>query len=138
MPAKPPNRVFVVDNQPVISQTLAAILSRAGYRAMAFDAAQRAIDEARLNPPDLLISNIAMPEMTGVELAIKVQKQSPTCKILLFSGQGSTAELSLQAHETGNDFEVLVRPGRPQDILKSFVPCAPRDWSFEHLRPELG
>jgi CheY-like chemotaxis protein len=117
MPAKRSNRVYVVDDHPVISATLAAILSRAGYQAIAFDASQRAIDAARLFTPDLLISNIAMPGLTGIELAIRFKNQFPLCKILLFSGQAQSADLLIQAQKAGYDFSVLSKPVYPKDIL---------------------
>ena len=110
--------VYVVDDEPIISNTLAAILSRAGFHALGFDSPRAAIDEARAAPPDLLISDVVMPGMTGIELAISFRDHYPQCKILLFSGQACTADLLLQAKENGYNFEVLAKPIHPKDLLE--------------------
>jgi len=109
--------VFVVDDEPIISQTLAAILNQAGFHAKAFNLPEPALDAAKSSPPDLLISDVVMPGMTGIELAIEFQKHVPKCKILLFSGQARTADLLEQANEQGYNFEVLAKPIHPKDLL---------------------
>lgn len=110
--------VYVVDDEPIISNTLAAILSRAGFQALGFDSPHAAIEKALSAPPDLLISDVVMPGMTGIELAINFRDHYPQCKILLFSGQASTADLLLQAIENGYNFEVLAKPIHPKDLLE--------------------
>jgi DNA-binding NtrC family response regulator len=109
--------VFVVDDEAVIAQTLAIILNKAGFQATAFDHPQKAIAAcAELNPA-LLISDVMMPGMTGVELAIHFRKVQPECKILLFSGQASTADLLEKARAEGYDFDLLSKPVHPADLL---------------------
>jgi len=110
--------IFVVDNDPVISATLAAILSHTGYHALGFDAAQQALDEALTSPPDLLISNAAMPGINGIELAILFQRLFPLCKIVLFSSLARTANPLQRASNAGCGFKVLTRPLHPKDLLK--------------------
>jgi DNA-binding NtrC family response regulator len=109
--------VFVVDDEPVIAQTLAIILNRAGFAATAFDRPQKAIDAANITKPDLLISDVMMPGMTGVQLAIYFRTIQPECKILLFSGQASTADLMNEAREKGYDFDLLSKPVHPTGLL---------------------
>jgi CheY-like chemotaxis protein len=109
--------VFVVDDEPVIAQTLAIILDQAGFKAHAFDHPEKAIKASEKTPPDLLISDVMMPGMTGVELAIRFRTAYPQCKILLFSGQAATADLLANAHKDGHDFELLSKPVHPTDLL---------------------
>ena len=79
--------VLVVDDERVIADTLSMILSRSGFSTMtAYDGAN-ALGLARNRRPDLLISDVMMPGMTGIELAITVTETIPGCKVLLFSGQ---------------------------------------------------
>jgi DNA-binding NtrC family response regulator len=109
--------VFVVDDEPVIAQTLAVILNQAGFVATAFDNPQRAIDAAIEKHPELLISDVIMPGMTGIDLAIHFRHILPKCKVLLFSGQAATADLMNDAREKGYDFDLLAKPVHPADLL---------------------
>jgi DNA-binding NtrC family response regulator len=109
--------VFVVDDEAVIAQTLATILNRAGFQATAFDHPDKAIAARSDLMPDLLISDVVMPGMTGIELAIDFRQVNPGCKILLFSGQAATADLLEKAREQGHDFEILSKPIHPADLL---------------------
>ncbi len=109
--------VFVVDDEVVISQTLATILSNAGFQATAFDRPESAIAACAEQTPHLLITDVAMPGMTGIELAIHFRKTQPECKVLLFSGQAATADLLEKAREQGYDFELLSKPVHPADLL---------------------
>jgi DNA-binding NtrC family response regulator len=109
--------VFVVDDEAVIAHTLVVILNQAGFRASAFDHPNKAIAACVDLAPDLLISDVVMPGMTGVELAIHFRRTQPKCKVLLFSGQAATADLLKKAREQGYDFELLSKPVHPADLL---------------------
>ena len=109
--------VFVVDDEAVIAQTLAVILNQAGFQATAFDRPEKAIAARVELAPDLLISDVMMPGMTGIELAIHFREAQPDCKILLFSGQAATADLLREAREQGYDFDLLSKPVHPADLL---------------------
>jgi CheY-like chemotaxis protein len=107
--------VYVVDDEEVIASTLALILSFNGLSTQAFTQPFLALQAARSNAPDLLISDVVMPQMSGVELAIQVKKQCPDCKVLLISGQVYRVEYEL-ARENG--FALLTKPVHPTDLLK--------------------
>ncbi len=110
--------VYVVDDEKVIAETLAMILRQAGFTAFAFADPKQALAAAESNsPPDLLISDVAMPGMSGIELAIAFEETYPECKVLLFSGQATTANLLEIARSQGHDFEVLSKPVHPADLL---------------------
>jgi len=110
-------RVFVVDDEFIISSTLATILQRNGFDAISFTEPMVALREARIAPPDLLISDVMMPTLSGVDLAILMQKDCPNCKVLLFSGQAATANLLEVARKDGHNFELLSKPIHPAEFL---------------------
>jgi DNA-binding response OmpR family regulator len=116
MPAIKPV-VFVVDDEVVIAQTLAVILNQAGFQASAYDDPNKAIAARAELVPDLLISDVMMPSMSGIELAIHFRQAHPECKVLLFSGQAATADLLEKAREQGYDFDLLSKPVHPADLL---------------------
>lgn len=110
-------RVLVVDDERVIADTLAIILNQAGFNASAVYTGNDAVDMARSQKPDLIISDVVMPDMNGIEAAIHIRGFLPACKILLFSGQAVTADLLEDARERGYEFQILAKPVHPQDLL---------------------
>jgi CheY-like chemotaxis protein len=115
--ANPVARVFVVDDEPVIAFTLATILQNNGFSTRFFTSPLEALAAARLKAPDLLISDVAMPGISGVELAIRMRAQYPTCKVLLFSGQAATRDLLENARAQGHHFDLLLKPLPPAELL---------------------
>jgi len=111
-------RVLVADDEKVIADTLAIILNQNGYDASAVYTGTAAVEKARSTRPDLLISDVIMPDMNGIDAAIKIRAFLPTCKILLFSGQAATADLLEDARNRGHEFEILAKPVHPQDLLQ--------------------
>jgi len=55
--------------------------------------------------------------MSGIDLAIHLSTQLPPCKVLLMSGNNSTAELLKTAQQKGHQFDVLAKPIHPNEIL---------------------
>ncbi len=110
-------RIFVVDDEFVIATTLATILQRSGFDAVSFTEPLKALDAAKIKAPDLLISDVMMPVLSGVDLAIRMKTEYPDCKILLFSGQAATANLLEAARKDGHDFELLSKPIHPSEFL---------------------
>ena len=110
-------KVLVVDDEQVIADTLAKILDINGYDASAVYSGLAAIDSARELRPDLIISDVIMQDMDGIEAAIHIREFLPSCKILLFSGQAATADLLENARSQGHDFEILAKPVHPSELL---------------------
>ena len=117
MASKSEPHVFVVDDEPVIASTLAAILERSGYSATFFTSPLEALAAAQSNAPDLMISDVVMPGLSGIDLAMRVRLSAPECKILLFSGQTCRENLLDDARSQGHNFELLEKPVHPTAIL---------------------
>lgn len=114
-PSKP--KVLVADDEQVIANTLAIILNQAGFEAKAVYSGESAVEIINQFQPNMLISDVIMTGMTGIEAAIKIREKLPTCKILLFSGQAATADLLEKARAQGHEFEILAKPVHPTDLL---------------------
>ncbi len=110
-------RVLVVDDEQIIADTLAKILDLNGYDASPVYTGTAAVESARTLQPDLIISDVIMPDMDGIQAAIKIREFLPNCKILLFSGQAATADLLENARAQGHEFEILGKPVHPSDLL---------------------
>jgi DNA-binding NtrC family response regulator len=110
-------KVLVADDEHVIADTLAMILNHSGYDARAVYSGEDAVEVADTFRPSLIISDVVMGGITGIEASIKIQSKQPACKVLLFSGQAATTGLLEEARAQGYDFELLAKPVHPGDLL---------------------
>jgi CheY-like chemotaxis protein len=109
--------VLVVDDEVVIADTLTTILSQHGMAVMTAYDGFGALEMARVVPPNLLLADVVMPGMSGIDLATQIKKEIPDCAILLFSGQAATEGLLAKAGKAWCDFEVLLKPIHPQKLM---------------------
>jgi FixJ family two-component response regulator len=110
-------RIFVVDNEAIIATTLAMVLRSQGLDATAFTEPDDALAEAESQSPALLVADVSMPQVSGVELAMRMLKTCPACKVLLFSGHGNNHDLLRDARAGGLPFEFLSKPAHPLALL---------------------
>jgi DNA-binding response OmpR family regulator len=122
--------VMVVDDESSIADTLAEILSRSGYAAVTAYDGDSALETALLMPPEMLITDVVLPGMSGIDLAITVKRIFPDCKIILFSGQASTADLLAAANRDGHQFVLLSKPVHPADLLSRIAD------GLKHRKPQ--
>jgi CheY-like chemotaxis protein len=110
-------KVLVVDDERVIADTLAMILNQSGFDARAVYSGEKAVEMASTFTPDMLITDVIMADLNGIDAAIMIRSILPKIKILLFSGQAATADLLEKARTKGYEFEILAKPVHPQDLL---------------------
>lgn len=117
MPQNLARKVLVADDERAIADTLAAILTQSGFETRAVYSGEAAIEMAERWVPNMLISDVMMGGISGIDAAIRITSMLPTCKILLFSGQAATSDLLEQARLQGYEFEILAKPVHPSDLL---------------------
>lgn len=110
-------RALIVDDEHVIADTLTMILSRSGFDARAAYSGEMAVGIARIFQPHILVTDVNMPGINGVETAIRLREMLPQCKVLLFSGQSGAAQLIEDARAQNHVFELLGKPLHPADLL---------------------
>ena len=110
-------KVLVVDDERVIADTLAMILTQSGFDARAVYSGEKALEMATLFAPDMLISDVIMNDLNGIDAAIRIRELLPQIKVLLFSGQAATADLLEKARARGHEFDILAKPVHSQDLL---------------------
>jgi DNA-binding response OmpR family regulator len=123
LPIKEAPVVLIVDDEKVIADTLSIILTHAGFITMTAYDGETALRIASAITPALLISDVVMPGITGVELAIMLTQSVPNLKVLLFSGQASTVDLLEKARRGGHYFTALTKPVHPTNMLKRISEC---------------
>jgi len=113
--AKP--KVLIADDERVIADTLAMILNQSGFETRAVYSGEKAVEMATTFRPDMLISDVIMTGLNGIDAALRIRELLPGVKILLFSGQAATADLLEDARAQGYEFEILAKPVHPRDLL---------------------
>lgn len=110
-------RVLVADDEKIIADTLKLILTGAGYEvAVAYDG-RTAVEKAEHWRPDLFLSDVFMPGLSGIDAAIELCRALPHCKVLLVSGQASLQDLRREIQSKCHRFDVLSKPVHPTELL---------------------
>lgn len=109
--------VLIVDDERLIADTLSAIFTKSGFTALtAYDGAS-ALELAKSGAPAVLITDVSMPGMNGVELAVAVMQARPACKVLLFSAHAAAADMVTDACEEGHEFLFMTKPVHPAVMI---------------------
>lgn len=116
--ANPLPRILVVDDEVLIADTIVQILNRNGFIAEAAYSGLEAIQLSRHLCPELVLSDVMMPNVDGVEAAIAIREHCPDTRIVLFSGQAATVEILARARERGHSFELLPKPIHPTQLIR--------------------
>lgn len=111
-------KIIVVDDEPIIADTLVDILNGEGHDALAVSEGKSAIQWAELVRPDAVVTDVIMPGLNGIETAKIILKLLPSCRIILFSGQAASTDLLAKAGDEGYHFEVLAKPVNPEVLLE--------------------
>ena len=113
-----PQKVLIVDDQRLIADTLAEILNHAGFDAVAAYDGFDALDKASRFHPQWVLTDVLMPRMNGVELAITMRQNYPKSAILLFSGQAGISEILQDGYRQGYHFELIAKPIHPSKLIE--------------------
>jgi DNA-binding response OmpR family regulator len=109
--------VLVVDDEHRIADSIAQILGMSGYRSSASYCGMDAVEEAIQQCPDILIVDVFMPDLSGIEVAKRVHEACPETRILLLSGNANISDLLGETEGQGYAFELLAKPIHPSDLL---------------------
>lgn len=113
-------KILIVDDEPSITDSLAAIFQMHGYTALRAYSGEMALELARNFKPDFAILDIMMGGMSGIDAAILLRAICPGCRTVLLTGAQASSDLLAAAAKLGHDFRVLTKPIHP-DLLLSEV-----------------
>jgi len=110
-------KILVVDDDRFLADTLAALLRVNGHEVETAYSGASAIQVAALFEPEILICDVVMPAMNGVETASHIRSLLPSCKVLLITGRATAPDLVLKTHALNDGFELLAKPLHPNELL---------------------
>jgi DNA-binding NtrC family response regulator len=112
------SRILIVDDEKNIANTLAMIFEIRGHEVKTANSAEEAVEIVDSFEPDVVLSDVIMGKMTGVDLAIYLSKSRPDCRVILFSGQTATANVLAEANRKGHSFRLLAKPIHPDRLFE--------------------
>ena len=120
--------ILVVEDDDACRETLAAMLEREGHEPVIPKTPGEALSIITETPPDLVITDILMPDLDGIELIIQAKKRNPELRCIAISGGGrAPKELLLRAAKQLGAIESLQKPFDRADLIKtvnrSLAPC---------------
>ncbi len=113
--AAEPARILVVDDERVIREILAEFLSLGGFSVHAVEDGEKALTELRLRPYDLLITDLKMPRLSGLQLLEKVEAERLGVLTVLMTGFG-TVETAIEAMKKGA-YDYLLKPFKVEEVI---------------------
>jgi CheY-like chemotaxis protein len=111
-------RILVVDDDRMVADTLNLIFKANGYESEAVYSAAAGLARARTFAPGLLLSDVTMPHETGLQLAEKMNREMPGCKLMLLTAYASNiAKVEEHATQMNRPLKLLNKPCRPELLL---------------------
>jgi DNA-binding NtrC family response regulator len=107
--------VLVIDDDRMLADTLSDILRKNGYKPVALYSGEEALEVAERFRPDVVLSDIRMSRLDGIEAAKRIRILHPACRIILFTAHTVSTALVQLIHGLG--FELLQRPLHPDRVL---------------------
>jgi DNA-binding response OmpR family regulator len=131
--------ILVVDDDPQVLRAVRRVLEKAGHRVSAVPSGQEALDAIARQQPDLIVLDVIMPEIDGIEVCRRVRSNPFTAKlpILFLTAKGRSNDI-VQGLESGGDdylvkpFEVRELPARVEALLRR-APGGPLDPDAEDI-----
>ena len=117
-------RILVVDDEPNIVRLMKTSLEARGYAVESASNGKEALEKMRRNLPDILVTDIMMPEMDGFELIISCTSDPELCDVLIIALTALSSDKNpkdLNANPavfSGVDFW-LTKPFNPQELIKA-------------------
>lgn len=112
---KPKSRIVVIDDEQIITDTLVQILAMHGYEARAHYNGETAIADAKHFRPEVIMSDVRMQPIDGIETAMRIRAFLPRCRMILFTASPVRTQIEKRIRELG--FEFLQRPLHPREVL---------------------
>jgi two-component system, response regulator, stage 0 sporulation protein F len=109
--------VLIVEDEQPLSMAYQTILEKHGFRALAATNGEEALAVLQTDKPDLILLDMMMPKMNGLEFLRRLQGTFPADKVIVFSNQDSQEDID-EAFRLGANRYLLKSWAAPQDLVK--------------------
>src|SRR5262245_47483890 len=108
-------RILVVDDERVIREILAEFLALEGFSVHTVEDGEKALTELRLHPYDLVITDLKMPRLSGLQLLERIEQERLGVLTVLMTGFG-TVETAIEAMKKGA-YDYLLKPFKVEEVI---------------------
>ena len=117
-------KILVIDDDMVVRETIIQILEDKGYEVISAEDGYRGLAAFRRDKPDLVITDIIMPEKEGIETIRDIRGEYPEAKIIAISGGGRIGNTDFLkiARQLGAS-DVIAKPFDPDDLIAHVEKC---------------
>ena len=117
-------KILVIDDDPLVRNTILRILRASGFEVVAAEDGLRGMKVFRSEAPDLVITDIIMPDQEGIQTIIEMRRERPNAKIIAISGGGrvANADFLSMARSLGAD-SVVAKPFTPAQLVSRVDEC---------------
>lgn len=120
--------ILVVDDDQALCQAVAETLAKAGYETRVVHDGREAMRQFEDEPADIVVTDLFMPELDGLELINRLRRVSPSTCIVAMSGFESGSNVDyLKAAKSFGATSVLKKPFRSAELLNAVAACSPED-----------
>lgn len=114
------NKILLIDDDNHFREMFAELLKREKYEVIETNDGRNAINLFDLHKPDLVITDIIMPDKEGIETILDLKKENPNAKIIAISGGGRTNAMdNLRSAKLLGANETFAKPFNNKEILQS-------------------
>jgi response regulator RpfG family c-di-GMP phosphodiesterase len=108
-------RILVVDDEKVIREILCEFLALEGFLVRSVEDGERALSELRMRPYDIVISDLKMPNVSGIELLEKIRAENLDVLTVIMTGFG-TVETAIEAMKKGA-YDYILKPFKVEEVV---------------------
>jgi DNA-binding response OmpR family regulator len=119
-----PPKILLIDDDLVVRTAMVQFLADLGYQVVVADDGERGLRLFRSEKPDLVITDIIMPEKEGIQTIVEMRREQPSTKIIAISGGGriGNADFLKVARSMGAN-DVIAKPVDPDDFAARIKRC---------------
>jgi len=117
-------KILVIDDDDMVRTTIVRVLQSQGYQVVTARDGEQGLRVHRREMPDLVITDILMPEKEGIETIMTIKKEQPNARIIAISGGGrfGDADVLEMAKQLGACHSIA-KPVEPEELLRSVSRC---------------
>ena len=111
-----PLKVMLLDDEPIVGKRLKPALTKIGCEVEVFEDSREALERIDQTDFDIVITDIRMDEIDGIEILEHVQQKSPRTRVIIITGYAMMS-LAKKAMEKGA-FDFIAKPFKPDDLRR--------------------
>ena len=113
-PAPPPRRILVVDDDPTVTEVVAGYLDRSGFTVDRAADGPGALEKARAAPPDLVVLDLMLPGLDGLQVCRRLREARPV-PVVMLTARGDEEDRILGLEVGADDY--VTKPFSPRELV---------------------